>query len=209
MPPHKTKLGSIKISIHNMKKISSLNNLSTELSIKKPTILGIDGKDGSGKSTLARKLATALNMTCIHIDSFIKSKNCDSYITALDLEKIDCHIQESKYPIIIEGICLLEILQTLKLKPDIYIYVKKITSQGLWCDQDICDIEENTDVDTHIAELERQLNDFIDIMSNDIDKSDDSSLPEIEKEQIRYHHKYRPQIHADYVFLRSENEDDE
>jgi len=99
-----------------------IDMLKKELLSKNYSIIGIDGKLASGKSTLAKNLAHELGFSCIHVDSFLE-KGRGHYVSALKLDVLANKINESSRPVIVEGVCLLEILDRIKTKKDYLIYL--------------------------------------------------------------------------------------
>jgi hypothetical protein len=88
------------------------------------------------------------------------------------------------------------------------VYVKKFSSYGLWVDGDECASVEP--VETLIKKMEENLRAFaeceIGIEGGVLDSSPQMvELPELVKEVILYHAKYKPQEYADYVFHKPRN----
>jgi hypothetical protein len=84
------------------------------------TIIGIDGYFGVGKTSLAISLSRQTGYGCIHLDDYLEPKK-GSFVENLDLLALKEAINER--PLIIEGICLLEVLCRLQINSDFLVYV--------------------------------------------------------------------------------------
>jgi|GEM_PF-6090650 len=91
-------------------------------------IIAIDGVDGSGKSTLARLFADNIGAAWFDLDSYIATKNgLENYPHSLCYDKLANHIAEEKSQIIVlDGIFLRDVLEQAGVRPDIFIYCRKI-----------------------------------------------------------------------------------
>jgi len=154
------------------------------LSLNSSGIVSIDGVDGVGKSTLACKIAEELSLPCIEIDTFVQGQH-GGYIDYIDYDRLSESIKQAiitNQVIILEGICVQQVLQEISLNPDISVYVKVINDYGFWMDQ-IRLFPPNRSADEMINE--RKVKRF--------------SLGHIE-EIIRYHYTFKPYENADYIF---------
>lgn len=147
--------------------------------LSKGSIVVFDGFCGSGKTSLAQRISRRLNIQ--HIDSdcyIIKQSNSETYTSLLDIyhlkEIVETFIKRKK-TLLFSGICAQETLELLGVVPNYRVYVKKISSSGLWHDGD------------HIEE-------FI----NDEEPSGYYSQ-QPNKSDMEYHVKYEPQNKADFV----------
>ena len=100
--------------------------------------------DGSGKSTLASSLSKELGCPRVNIDDHI-DKNFGKYVNHVNYDGLQRQIDKAKRPIIIEGVCLLAVLERLQLSLDTLIYVKRVSDYGSWRDED--DYEASKDID--------------------------------------------------------------
>ena len=82
--------------------------------------IAFDGYQGAGKSALAQSIAKFLNVTVCHLDSFVTPKQ-GSYFDSLDLQGLRVVID--RRPILIEGVCVLKVLQSLNVRHDRLVYV--------------------------------------------------------------------------------------
>ncbi|MCF8088994.1 MAG: hypothetical protein K9K63_13095 [Desulfotignum sp.] len=165
--------------------IQSIKNLS----LKSPGIVSIDGIDGVGKSTLACKISEDLSLPRIEIDTFIQEQQ-GGYIEHIDYYRLNEKIKQTiiaGHVIILEGICIQQVLKRLSLNSNTKIYVKVINVIGnhyLWMDQ-MQFFPPGKSADEMIAE--RMAKRY--------------SLGHVE-DIIRYHYTFKPHENADYIFER-------
>jgi hypothetical protein len=86
-------------------------------------LVALDGYHGAGKSTLALDLSRHLNISVIHVDDYIEP-NTGTFIDAVDLQKIELSIE--KYPVLLDGVCILKLLELMGRKADAIIYVRSL-----------------------------------------------------------------------------------
>jgi len=165
--------------------IKSIKNLS----LKSPDIVSIDGIDGVGKSTLACKISEELSLPWIEIDTFVQEKQ-GGYIDHINYDQLNESIKQAiiaDHVIILEGICIQQVLKRLSLNSITKIYVKVIKEIGnhyLWMNQ-IQFFPPDKSADEMIAER----------------KVKRHSLGYVE-DIIRYHYTFKPHENADYIFER-------
>lgn len=146
-------------------------------------LIGIEGRMCDGKSTLADRLASDLTRNLpppLHVDDYRPEPVPNlPYMQTLDLSLLAGNLDQRRkvYPTtasIIEGICLREVLAAIGHKLDLAVYVKRLSSVGLW----------------HTP--------------FDVENSEDNSRPKAPKvlydDEIRYHREYRPHEIADLYF---------
>ncbi len=160
--------------------------LRTRLSNRR-TVIGIDGAPASGKSTVAEAVAPMLNATVFSIDNFL-NRHEGRYFECLRLEELKNQIGVAQRAMIVEGICLLKVLEAISVQHDQLVYVKRM--DGGWSDEEECDV--TGDPEGRIAELLARQQDFDRAAGFQV--SDE--LPTAWAEVIRYHAKYRPQDRA-------------
>lgn len=85
-------------------------------------IIAIDGELGAGKSTFTNEIAENLSVSVIHVDDFILERS-GCYVEALNIDKLKQVINELGLPIIIEGVCLLDVLNKLHLTPSYHFFL--------------------------------------------------------------------------------------
>jgi hypothetical protein len=99
---------------------NSITALSKEVSLGKFSIIAIDGHLGVGKTTIAKLLSNQLGFECIHLDNFL-SQGKGLFVKNLDFLSLKLVLR--KRPVLIEGICMLEVLEKLDVSADLVIYV--------------------------------------------------------------------------------------
>lgn len=166
-------------SVMNSVKAFCLNNAC---------IISLDGVDGVGKSTLAHKIAKEIGLKHFNLDKFL-TKKCDMYIKYIDYEqlkkKIILEIQSNK-TVVVEGICVKQILKAINLDPDLSIYIKILDRYGFWIHQILFPPDKSAD--------------------EVINYRKDKGLPLGYKEDIiRYHYTFKPHKCADYIFVREKS----
>ncbi len=186
-----------------MKEFANLTQLSNELknreSYSQCIIIGIDGFLGVGKTYFTEELKKILNITAVNIDKY-RNKNIEGSVMNIRLKKMkkDIALMSKKRSLIIEGICLLNILQKIGVKCDLLIYIKRIkqvsSSYSCWQDEDTC--EYNGNLEDKIKRYELNAKKF---------SEDPNYKPELTaiKECIKYHQEYKPHINADYCYKRT------
>lgn len=102
--------------------MSKLVSLLQSLRSNQPRIIGIDGALGSGKTTLAQHLSEELQCQSLHLDAYLQ-KGQGSFICSIRYDELQDAIALKKRPFILEGLCLLAILERLSLRPDFLVYV--------------------------------------------------------------------------------------
>jgi hypothetical protein len=152
------------------------------------SVIGIDGAGGSGKSTLAEKLGPMLGAQVLSVDAFL-NRNEGQYVKSLRLDELRTQLAAARGPTIVEGICLLQVLDALSVTYDQLVYVK-LMEGGRWDHAEECDVA--GDPKPRIAELLERAREF------DLAMGDEpaASLPASLEEVIWYHAKYRPQDRA-------------
>lgn len=99
-------------------------------------IVAVEGFSGSGKTSLAQRISISLNIQYIDTDCYIiKNSDSDYYLSLLDIdhlkEVVNSFIQRNK-SLLFVGICAQETLRMLGFRPGYRIYVKQVSSSGLW-----------------------------------------------------------------------------
>jgi hypothetical protein len=143
-------------------------------------LIGIEGRMLEGKTQLAKQLQEDLKLHAIHVDDFRPKAVPDlPYLQTLNLPALDAHLNEIQQdfptmPLIIESICLREVLGAIGRRLDVAIYVKRLSRQGLW----------NTQFDLEDYENDPRPN-----------------VPKVlYDDELRYHLAYRPHEIADFYF---------
>ena len=88
----------------------------------RPLVVAIDGELGAGKTTLASELSRIHNYSCIHLDDFLQQEQ-GMFVNAIKLSELRKALHVAKRPLIIEGICLLQILRLLDVSPSVHVFL--------------------------------------------------------------------------------------
>ncbi|MBV7258986.1 AAA family ATPase [Erythrobacter crassostreae] len=138
-------------------------------------IVGIDGWTGVGKTTLAKNLAKEMGGSFYDLDCAL-TLNQNKYVSALQTSKISRALTERQRPLMIAGICLLEVLEIVGAHLDAHVYVKRMSSWG-WADED---------------ELTGQ---YFEVPG--------ASGEAVRREMRAYHRKWQPHLLADIEYYRA------
>jgi adenylate kinase family enzyme len=182
--------------------VQRIDILTTE---NKLQLISVDGFSGSGKSFLSKKIAENNNYKYIDIDKDYLTPNDGLFINFVKYEKLKADI--SKFVsdgkrVVIDGICILKVLDRIGFKPDIKVYVKRIHSQQ-WRDGKYLNYSTNVEdaLSAERNELQEFENDAAYIEGRE-PKIIDSSREDMTHETFRYHYLYHPDIVSDLVFHR-------
>ena len=155
--------------------------------------IGIDGIDGVGKTTLANVLSQQLGYPAIHLDSNLE-KNQGGFIDHLDYAGLKSAMEQNER-LIVEGVCLMEVLQRVGVAVDALVYVMR-QSHGLWADERELNIE--GDVEEFIQGEIELVRRFLQIEGADGEVKDLGLSEEI----IRYHAAFKPHENANAIYWR-------
>ena len=85
-------------------------------------VIAIDGRPGSGKTTLGRYLAWHFNISLLETDLFLKDGQGFNY--HLDhLQRMISQRTERPLPVIVEGVAIRWLLDSIGRQPDFSVYV--------------------------------------------------------------------------------------
>ena len=121
-------------------KIASIAELSRALENRDAAIIGVDGYLGAGKTTVAVGLSRQTRYACVHLDDYLGPHE-GGFVENLDLSGLKAAINER--PIIIEGLCLLEVLKRLWTDADFLVYVAGVRPSRKESDKKIFDEADN------------------------------------------------------------------
>lgn len=178
------------------------NNVACEVENAQIKIITIDGKDGSGKSTVANELCLDQRFVHVNLDDsrYLDTKK-GGYVDYIKNDTLLKDIQKNQGKIIIlDGICILEIMSRINQIPDLKIYVKKTDKNGHWYDG--LDFDYSRDPEDIIQESENDTKKFMELEM----VMDGKKYPKYEyyesifHELIRYHHNYTPDLNSDIVY---------
>ena len=105
--------------------VSHLTELRRYTRNRRFRLLAIDGPPGSGKTCAAQYLANELQTPCIHVDDFLVEHK-GGYVDYIRYDDLEVALADG--PAIIEGVCLLEILERIGASADLFIYVSPARS---------------------------------------------------------------------------------
>ncbi len=166
---------------------TTLQEVIAELRASGALRIAIDGDHGAGKSTLAKALAFALQFQYIELDSYLE-RNQRAYVDYIDYGSLAVALKTTQ-SFVIEGVCLLEVLERVNFRPQANIYLKRMR-YGIWADEERFDIFEPLD---EVLVKAREMASLF------------SSTPVVclglDEEVIRYHARFRPHHSADITFL--------
>jgi len=143
-----------------------------------------------------------LDYVHINIDDYLED-NCGQFVEFLKIKEIKETISNTKKAIIIEGVCLLAVIEKLRLDLGILIYIKRTSSFGMWHDEKECDVQ--IDIEEFIKNKNEDLRRFAEAEASIEGRSfdpDENFLPQLKEEIIRYHYKYKPHRKADLIYKR-------
>jgi hypothetical protein len=143
-------------------------------------IAGIEGFMNSGKSYLSNEVGASLSYIVLHTDDYITPGDESlPYIERLDYNKLQLSLNEAlcSSTVVIEGICLRQILARINVAPALFVYVKRMSINGLWHDG------------FHLEDFE---------------ENQQSVVGEPERSDLLYHSEKRPHERANIIFERIE-----
>ena len=185
-----------------MEKSSDPSKISKILKNENYRLIAVDGVDGSGKSSLSKDLSEELGYLHINLDDYLE-KNRGNFVKYIKYELLEKKIKSTKNPVIIEGVCVLDVLKNLKLRPDYLIYIKRMSDFGFWYDDYLCDVK--ADIDGFIENENLELKKFSEVMANingEEFNSENCKIPKLREEIIRYHYEFKPHNHANFIFKK-------
>lgn len=172
-----------------------------EIDSRKISIISVDGKDGSGKTTISKGLIVGDKLVHLNIDDTYLEKGKGGYVKSV--KEVDLYNDIQKYKekiVVIDGVCILEILSNINIIPELKIYIKKLDEYGNW--EEAVDFDYTRDPEDIIHEIENDTRSYIESVASratDIDIISDGK-GSLMYEIIQYHHKYQPDINSDIIF---------
>lgn len=168
-------------------------------------LISIDGKNGSGKSRLAICLCCRdERFIYFDLDTHYWPSNKLPYVNNIDYKSLRKNIistfEEGKI-VVLDGVCILSIIEKLSLTTVVNIYVKKVDSSGWWIDGR--DFNYNLDLEElFIGKLNynRKWKQLEEAKSGKNNNKQGDANDDIENEIIRYHFKFKPNESADVIY---------
>ena len=117
--------------------VASISDLMRALENRGASIIGVDGYLGAGKTTVATRLSEQTGYACVHLDDYLDPKKA-GFVENLDLSALDKTLR-GKRPLIIEGLCLLGVLDRFQINVDFLVYVAGISPSRTDFDDKIFD----------------------------------------------------------------------
>ena len=88
-----------------------------------PLLIVIDGADDCGKSSLASWLAWQLGMPAVQLDLYLTDLHPMRWLTS-ELARVVSHRIVNKRPVIVDGVCALDVVDQIKRKADFLVFVR-------------------------------------------------------------------------------------
>ena len=153
--------------------------------------------DGVGKTSLAKTIGETLRAVLIFVDDHV-DKNKGGYIEYIRCSELHDEISRATVPlIIIEGVCLRAVAEHCKIDISMHVYVRRLSRQGIWHDEEVCCPTESADV---LKEKARGLREDMSHIFSGAPAQQDHFELGLEGELIDYHSMHRPVEKADIVF---------
>lgn len=165
-------------------------------------VLAIDGMDGSGKSWLAERLAASIHAAHLNLDEFLNQKR-GGFLDHLRYDELAAAVNRARDggAVIIEGVCVLEVLQRLGVKPSVHIYVKHLVAGCIWQPEGMLSM---ASVSAALAREEEECRRFAKLSGDPVEAGEDL-LGGLVREVIAYHYTFRPHESPDIVYERSDD----
>jgi len=170
-------------------------------------IISVDGINGSGKTYISKILCNRLGMVYFDVDELYMEKNKGRYIDFVKYQNLKDDISKfvsNGKTVLIDAVCVLQILDNINANSDLKIYVKRLQYWNYWFDGEKFDYTRS--IDKVIQQDKKELEIFSEL-ENKIEKKNKN--PRIEystnslfHDILRYHFKYKPDINSDIIFER-------
>lgn len=169
-----------------------LYELRSKLPRDGDAVVGIDGDSGSGKTKLAVSVCRALNALRLSLDNYLTRRQ-NAYASCIRIPELRTAFEETlrqTRPLIVEGVCLLQILEMASIALTTHVYIRVEYENGMRRNADICH-------PTNLLEYRRAL------------RETGMVLPELGEDALdaelqNYHLVYDPENKADIVYARIE-----
>ena len=164
--------------------VDSVDELAKMIFHKGANFITIDGRDGAGKTYLANQLSRAIGATHITEEEM---RDTDLYYRFVpkskELEdKITKGIQGGR--VVFDSVLMMWVLEHVSTKPDLKVYVKRMSPMGLWGDESEVGGEVTREIVIGGVPSSEQFN--------------------FRRQIINYHYDYVPYESADIIYNRQE-----
>jgi hypothetical protein len=165
--------------------------------------IGIDGVTGAGKSFLADELSQALEVPVLDVDDYVH-RNQGGYVDFVDYPALKSALA-SIPALILNGVCLREVLENLGTGLDGHVYVMRMR-EGMWADEENCVFPDGVDaaIENLVSGTAMMARHFDEPSHHAGFEQDDESL-QLQFEVMRYHAAFVPQESADLVYERGKH----
>jgi hypothetical protein len=172
--------------------VEALEDLAQQL--RERERIGVDGTDGVRKTSISTSLSQTLGLPLLSLDDYLVKKQ-GGFVEFLRYDELRDELGAAQR-FIVEGVCLLEVLERIGAAVDALVYVKRY-HHGLWADERELDVTLET-VDDFLAQEHKYTVRVAQLFGGSDHQNDDG--PSLADEIVRYHAKYRPHQNADCVY---------
>lgn len=144
-----------------------------------PGLIGIDGMNGVGKT---RRVAKLLDLPILSTDDYLLGNR--NYLGGLDYDRLAIEAAALPRPAVIEGCCLLAIIDRIGARIDLHVYVRGLSVSGFWHDSDVAE----GDMLDHVIARNRA-----------IARAAKAGRSNLDHDLAVYHNQYRPYQSAGLV----------
>ncbi|MGB8819550.1 MAG: hypothetical protein WCC66_16675 [Rhizobiaceae bacterium] len=148
-------------------------------------LVAIDGFDGAGKTTLALKISRHCDMPYLDLDSILIGPKKLNYVDRIDYERLSSEVAAQKTGLIVSGVFVQRILLKIEAMPSIKIYVKRISSNGLW--------HQGWDIDSESFDENQMLDGRM------------RRYSDLSVDILKYHREFTPHTNSDLYYNRTED----
>lgn len=170
-------------------------------------IITIDGWTGAGKTTISKQIKENENLTKISLDGYFE-KNTGLYLEVFDYDKLNNNIKEIHEcgkSILIEGICIDQIMESCGFEPNYKVYIRQLDPNGEWYYDKYLD--ENKSLEDIFKEEDDEAPIVFDEENNSVKIDASIEIDELSQTRkgvfydlVRYHRKYYPYVNCDLLY---------
>jgi hypothetical protein len=169
-----------------VEEVTSLEDLVERLAGVKR--IGIDGMNGVRKTSVADFLCQRLGLSAVHTDDFLE-RNQGGYVNFLRYDELASELR-SLGQFIIEGVCLLQVLERIGVNVDAVVCIKRF-HLNLWADE--------RELNVPLAQLDeflRKEHETVEFISGERDDGG----PRLSDDVVRYHSTYQPHVRSQLLY---------